>query len=37
VLSERMLKQLAEFERRAGSELQLFVKSGAADAPDTHS
>jgi response regulator RpfG family c-di-GMP phosphodiesterase len=37
VLTERMLKQLAEFERRAGSELQLFVKSGAADAPDTHS
>ena len=37
VLTERMLKQLAEFERRANSELQLFVKSGAADAPDTHS
>ena len=33
VLSERMLKQLAEFERRAGVELQLFVKSGAPSAP----
>ncbi|MGO4479311.1 HD domain-containing phosphohydrolase [Massilia sp. 2TAF26] len=33
VLSERMLKQLAEFEHRAGTELQLFIRSGAAHAP----
>jgi response regulator RpfG family c-di-GMP phosphodiesterase len=37
VLNDRMLKQLAEFERRSGSQLQLFVKSGAADAPHSHS
>lgn len=33
VLSERMLKQLTEFEHRAGTELQLFIRSGAAHAP----
>jgi hypothetical protein len=32
-----MLKQLAEFERRSGNQLQLFVKSGTADAPHSHS
>jgi len=37
VLSERMLKQLAEFEHRSGAELQLFIKSGAADAPNSDS
>jgi response regulator RpfG family c-di-GMP phosphodiesterase len=37
VLSERMLKQLAEFERRSDRELQLFIKSGAADAPNSDS
>jgi hypothetical protein len=37
VLSDRMLKQLAEYERRAATQLQLFVKSGASDAPHPHS
>ena len=37
VLSERMLKQLAEFEHRSGAELQLFIRSGAADAPNSDS
>jgi response regulator RpfG family c-di-GMP phosphodiesterase len=37
VLTDRMLKQLAEFERRSGNQLQLFVKSGTADAPHSHS
>lgn len=32
VLNERMVQQLAEFEGRAGTPLQLFVKSGAPDA-----
>jgi response regulator RpfG family c-di-GMP phosphodiesterase len=37
VLSDRMLKQLAEYERRSSIELQLFVKSGSPDAPHSHS
>ncbi len=37
ILSDRMLKQLVEFERRSGHPLQLFVKSGTADAPHSHS
>jgi response regulator RpfG family c-di-GMP phosphodiesterase len=37
VLSDRMLKQLAEFERRSGVELQLFIKSGGTDAPHSDS
>ncbi|MGJ7916988.1 HD domain-containing phosphohydrolase [Massilia sp. LXY-6] len=37
VLGERMLKQLAEFERRSGVELQLFIKSGGTDAPHSDS
>jgi response regulator RpfG family c-di-GMP phosphodiesterase len=37
VLGDRMLRQLAEFERRAGIELQLFIRSGAADAPNSGS
>jgi response regulator RpfG family c-di-GMP phosphodiesterase len=37
VLGERMLKQLAEYERRSSTELQLFIKSGAADAPNSDS
>ena len=36
-LSDRMLKQLVEYERRSGCQLQLFVKSGTADAPHSHS
>ena len=36
VLSDRMLKQLAEYERRASTQLQLFVKSGTTDAPHSH-
>lgn len=30
VLSERLLKQLADYERRAGATLQLFIKTGSA-------
>jgi hypothetical protein len=37
VLSDRMLKQLTEYERRSSIELQLFVKSGSPDAPHSHS
>jgi response regulator RpfG family c-di-GMP phosphodiesterase len=37
VLGERMLKQLAEYERRSSTELQLFIRSGAADAPNSDS
>jgi response regulator RpfG family c-di-GMP phosphodiesterase len=37
VLNDRMLKQLVEFERRSGHPLQLFVKTGTADAPHSHS
>jgi response regulator RpfG family c-di-GMP phosphodiesterase len=37
VLNDRMLKQLVEFERRSGHPIQLFVKSGTADAPHSHS
>lgn len=29
VLSERLLKQLADFERRSGTTLQLYIKTGA--------
>jgi response regulator RpfG family c-di-GMP phosphodiesterase len=32
VLSDRMLKQLAEYERRSQAEIQLFIRSGAAHA-----
>jgi hypothetical protein len=32
VLSDRMLKQLAEYERRSEGEIQLFIRSGAAHA-----
>ena len=37
VLSDRMLKQLVEYERRSNHPLQLFVKTGTADAPHSHS
>lgn len=37
VLGERMLKQLHEFEQRSGHPLQLFIKSGAAHAPNSDS
>ena len=37
VLGERMLRQLSEFERRSGIQLQLFIKSGAAHAPNSDS
>ena len=37
VLSDRMLKQLVEYERRSNHPIQLFVKSGTADAPHSHS
>ena len=37
VLSERMLRQLAEFEARASIQLQLFIRTGAADAPHSDS
>jgi response regulator RpfG family c-di-GMP phosphodiesterase len=30
VLSERLLKQLADFERRSGAALQLYIKTGAS-------
>lgn len=33
VLGERMLRQLAEFEARSGLRLQLFIRTGAANAP----
>jgi response regulator RpfG family c-di-GMP phosphodiesterase len=36
VLGERMVKQLADFERRSGCQLQLFVKA-ATNAPHSHS
>jgi hypothetical protein len=30
VLNDRLLKQLADFERRSGTTLQLFIKTGAS-------
>jgi len=37
VLSDRMLKQLAEYERRSEAEIQLFIRSGAAHAQNNDS